>query len=185
MSDVYFNQKQTIFKKVQKTLMEIFENRRYTLSPVIPADFQTDGQSTVLSGIDTNGVETIVFLVLSKIGKEKVLKIINENETSHVIIVSETSITSKGKQVMEGYNVETFLVQEVIFNILKHVLQPKFELLAQEDIANLLGHLHCNLNDFPKIKVNDPVSLYYRATPKQVFKITRKNGVYYRLVVAS
>lgn len=185
---MFFYNKQDIFKKVQATMIDIFKCRNYTVENIF-SHFDQDttsnksGYSEILNGHDTEHNKCVVYLIMAKIGKEKVQKLVTDNEGIHLIIISESAITSKGKQAMAGYNIETFLVQQVIFNILNHKFQPKFTLLEQKEMELLMNTLKCNLNDLPKIKTTDPVALYYRAKPKQVFRIDRDDGIYYRLVI--
>jgi DNA-directed RNA polymerase subunit H (RpoH/RPB5) len=180
-----FYNKQDIFKKIQYTMIDIFKCRNYTVENTYGhyTQDQKSGYSEILDGYDTENNKCVVYLILAKIGKEKIQKLVTDNENIHLIIISDSAITSKGKQAMIGYNIETFLVQQLIFNILNHKFQPKFTLLQQKDVELLMNTLKCNLNDLPKIKTTDPVSLYYRAKPKQVFRIDRGDGIYYRLVI--
>jgi DNA-directed RNA polymerase subunit H (RpoH/RPB5) len=180
-----FYNKQDIFKKVQSTMIDIFKCRNYTIENTYNHYIQEQkyGYSEILDGYDVENNKCVVYLILAKIGKEKIQKLVTDNENIHLIIISDSAITSKGKQAMIGYNIETFLVRQLIFNILNHKFQPKFTLLQQKDVELLMNTLKCNLNDLPKIKTTDPVALYYRAKPKQVFRIDRDDGIYYRLVI--
>jgi len=182
---MFFYNKQDIFKKVQSTMIDIFKCRNYTVENICSHYTQEpkSGYSELLNGYDSENNKCVVYLIMAKIGKEKIQKLVTDNENIHLIIISDSAITSKGKQAMIGYNIESFLVQQLIFNILNHKFQPKFTLLGQKDVELLVNTLKCNLNDLPKIKTTDPVALYFRAKPKQVFKIDREDGIYYRLVI--
>ena len=179
-----YNQKNDTILKVQQTFVDIFSIRNYQIlkKPIFQKNLN-ENTFELLEGTDNDNVKCIVLLIFSKIGKEKIKKIISDYENVHLIIVSETNLTAKGRQELIGINIETFLIQQVIFNILNHSLQPKFKLLSLEEIEILLCHLHCNLNDFPKMKSSDPISIYFNAKPKDVFEIKRTDGIYYRLVV--
>ena len=70
---------------------------------------------------------------------------------------------------------QTFELAEVLFNITKHVLVPKHEVLTDKmDIDNLLKNYNLkNLHQLPIILKTDPVARYYGMKSGQVVRITR------------
>ena len=73
------------------------------------------------------------------------------------------------------------------FDIQKHMLVPKHEIMTEEEIANEFSDVDYDFKDLPKIKVNDPVAKSIAAEPGNVLRITRQSqtaGVFvtYRIV---
>lgn len=72
-------------------------------------------------------------------------------------------------------NMQFFVVDELLFNITKHVLVPKHEVITDEkEIAGLVERYNVkSRHQFPLILKSDPVAKYYGIKPGQVVKITR------------
>ena len=74
------------------------------------------------------------------------------------------------------------------FNVLKHKLVPKHEILSEEEKKKLLEKYNISEKQLPKILKKDPVVKALGAKEGDVIKITRESPVagkvvYYRLVV--
>lgn len=159
-----------------------------------------DDGMTILKAVKTNGDDIIVFFTdIEKFNTEcgqYFTKKVNSLELKHCIIVYKNTITSSAKKMLENIPVikkiidvstkeeniifELFVYKELQFNITTHVLQPRFDLLSNSE-SNKFKKKYGN--KFPKILTTDPISKFYRFTPGQVVKITRKNGyVTYRIV---
>ncbi len=79
------------------------------------------------------------------------------------------------------------LVGEDIFEVRKHVLVPKHELLSIEQEEKELSLLEINKKDLPAIRARDPAIKDLKAKKGQIVKITRKSptlgiNVIYRVV---
>lgn len=75
------------------------------------------------------------------------------------------------------------------FNILKHGLVPKHEVLSEDELKALLERYNITKGQLPKILVNDPVVKKIKAKVGDVVRITRESktagkSVVYRVVVA-
>lgn len=123
---------------------------------------------------------------------KNVVKFINENECNSVIFIYKSNITIFAKNEFEKLSkeqiqIEIFSESQLQFNITKHYLVPKHELLSNEEKSRVLKELRCDLKSLPVIMLNDPISRYYNFKRGQMIKITRKsptNGIYtlYRVV---
>lgn len=76
---------------------------------------------------------------------------------------------------------------ETAEDLLNHVLVPKHEILSEEEVESLLKELGIKKEQFPLIKLNDPVVVALDTEEGQVLRITRKSAtagesVYYRRV---
>ena len=74
------------------------------------------------------------------------------------------------------------------FDITKHEIIPKHELLTEEQKADLMKFHGITLRQLPRILDTDPMSKVLEAKPGDVLKITRKSqtageSVYYRVVI--
>ncbi len=72
--------------------------------------------------------------------------------------------------------------------ILQHVLIPLHEKCSQEEKKKVLERYHADLNEFPKISINDPAIRHLSVKPGDLIKITRKDpkagiSIYYRVVI--
>ena len=73
------------------------------------------------------------------------------------------------------------------FDIQKHMLVPKHEIMTEDEILTEFGDVDYNFKNLPKIKVYDPVVLAIGARKGDILRITRESqtaGVFvtYRIV---
>ena len=86
-------------------------------------------------------------------------------------------------------NSELFLENELIINIVDHILVPKHEVLQNISIEEFLKQYKCKKkSNLPKLLVNDPVAKYYKMKVGDICRITRASELsgfeyFYRLVV--
>ena len=90
-------------------------------------------------------------------------------------------------------NLEIFLISNMQLNISKHELVPKHILLTDEEKKDFLEKNGYKESELPRIKLNDPMTLFNNGKVGDVFKIIRENmngrnktsgqGFYYRIVV--
>ena len=94
----------------------------------------------------------------------------------HIIIVCEDVRVPLRKAVEEsGVKVEMFSSMDLIFDITKHVLQPKFEKLYDVNKSEF--------ENYGSMLTTDPIVRWHDWTVGDVIKITRKNGgTYYKVV---
>lgn len=83
---------------------------------------------------------------------------------------------------------EFWMEDELLFNVTKHELVPRHELLSKEETRHVLESYGLQLSMLPRILTTDPVARYYGMVRGQVVCITRRSetaGVYtiYRQVV--
>ena len=76
---------------------------------------------------------------------------------------------------------EIFYEHEMIYNVTKHVLVPKHELLDEKHTKLIFKKFGKKI---PSIKSTDRVSRYYNGKPNQIFKIYRNNEIFFRLVIS-
>ena len=96
------------------------------------------------------------------------------------------NITKEITQNTQYRNVEIFQMKNLMINITKHVLQPKFEIIYPKDELNIVKQYISSttitpqqINQFksklPKIPKDDPISKFYGLKSGNILKITRMN----------
>jgi DNA-directed RNA polymerase subunit H (RpoH/RPB5) len=100
------------------------------------------------------------------------------------------SIHDMEKKIEQPITLQLFDIKEVLFNITKHVLVPKHEVITDEEVITTIIKEHNvkNRHHFPLILKTDPIAKYYGMKPGNLVKITRvspSSGEYfiYRCVV--
>ncbi|AFN83342.1 DNA-directed RNA polymerase I [Encephalitozoon romaleae SJ-2008] len=86
------------------------------------------------------------------------------------------------------FNVEIFLVEEMVFNKTKHSWVPPHRILSREEKENVLKALKLGPGDLPRILKSDVIARYYGAKRGDVMEIVRRSrtageSIYYRIVV--
>jgi DNA-directed RNA polymerase I, II, and III subunit RPABC1 len=131
--------------------------------------------------------KVLVFFFFEKVGINEIKSlfefITNEN-VNHIILISENILTTYAKKELNtlftNIKVEFFLNKNLIYNVTKHVLVPKHELLTENEKEQFLLKFGKKV---PHIKINDKICRYYNGQVDDVFRIYRENEIYYRLVV--
>lgn len=83
--------------------------------------------------------------------------------------------------------IEIFWMDILQINITKHILQPTFVLLNENDKQQLLEQFNIKVQQLPKLSIQDPICKYYKFPKLSVVKIIRKNSdsinsEYYRYI---
>lgn len=70
-----------------------------------------------------------------------------------------------------------FNIKELQYNISKHYLVPKHEIVNDDSVKNIMDNYNLkSINQLPIIFKNDPMAKYLNVKQGQVVKITRKNN---------
>lgn len=109
------------------------------------------------------------------------------------IIVCKNDVTAFARRALEkvkgSCHIETFKQSELMFNITRHKLVPRHEILSLYEKKKLMQRYKLNSDaQLPKIQKADPIARYFGAEKGQVFKITRQSEtagryVTYRIVI--
>lgn len=131
--------------------------------------------------------KVMVFFSMEKFGvKQLRVKVENINNLSidHVIFILDTKFTSHGQRLLNKHaqlEEEIFYFHEMLINPVQHYLVPKHELLTLEETQlfyqNVGKKIAC-------IKVSERICRHFNGKIGQIFRIYRKNGPYFRMVVA-
>jgi len=114
-------------------------------------------------------------------------KYMKEKGVENGIIVGN-KYTQSAKTQAKKENIELIPQDFPSFNIFKHYLVPKHEILSPEEKQALLEKYHIEPYKLPRIKASDPAIRLIGAKPGDIVKIVRRSptageSVYYRYVV--
>ena len=110
------------------------------------------------------------------------LKKIENEEYEHLMLITKVKFNSYINNELKKIDkyLEVFLFKNFHINIITHKLVPKHILLTEEEKNKMLEKF--GKTKLPQIKFNDPISRYFNCQIGDIFKIYRKNEMYYRVV---
>lgn len=113
------------------------------------------------------------------------------NDKKVIFIVESISLRLFTEILQNNNNIEIFLIEDVFHNIYDNILQPKYEVLTNQEKEIFKKNYNIN-NEFliPKIKKSDIMVRFFNAKVNDIIKITRfddKYGkdIFYRIVIDS
>jgi DNA-directed RNA polymerase I, II, and III subunit RPABC1 len=120
----------------------------------------------------------IIYYTLPKFKWAEVKKYFDdETPFALYILVTNDDITSNNMKTINtlGLNIECYKVKTLQFNITKHELVPKHEVIRdQEEIARLVEKYNVKSKfQFPVILKSDPIAKYYAIKSGEMVKVTR------------
>jgi DNA-directed RNA polymerases I, II, and III subunit RPABC1 len=180
---------------VRVTLMEMLNDRGYTKMALV--DDHTVNVSFSVENESTGKLTLVYFIYDQKVSVKRIKTIktlIDENPGRYhcLILIYKSTITSFAKQfIITDVNslfVQAFSEVELSFNITRHCLVPKHEVLNQDEKKQIIRQYRVTSKHFPLMLVSDPVARYYGLLPGAMVRITRPSPtagthVLYRVVV--
>jgi DNA-directed RNA polymerases I, II, and III subunit RPABC1 len=147
--------------------------------------------------VSNNKKIIVKYMLSSKIRTQNIMNLLedildeetlNENDTIILVIRDKLSNPDQLEQHFENiYSkskvfVQLFNLDMLMYNVTKHVIVPKHELLNEAEINEVLLKYNLeNLNQLPLILKTDPVAKYHGMKISDVFRIIRPSetaGVY-------
>ena len=168
-------------KKSYQICIEMFEQRGYDI-------IEKDDEQIVALKKDKKQV--CAFMATTpKFNVERIqdyISIMKKIEVYHSIIVYKDNVTPIAKKVIEESKemiIELFEQNELQYNITKHYLVPKHELLFEKGSEDIKQFKKKYGDKFPIILKTDPISRFYGFNKGDIIKVTRKGDiVMYRIV---
>ncbi len=198
-----FQEKKDLYR-VRKNVLDMIQDRGFSIPPeLLSLNFEQFSMQFDQENIDMfienedKGKFYIHFCLDKSFGKNDlkalVQKIITNYDDSNIKIVvllkdkEKTSIIKEKNKPLYK-NVEFFEQKVMTFKIMDHIYQPKFIILSESEVEELIEKYKTPISKFPTMSVNDPVAKYYGVKKGQVFKILRIDpevgfGIGYRVVV--
>lgn len=117
----------------------------------------------------------------------KLQKRLEKMELEKAIMIANVRYTWAAKREGRNFDIELIPRRVPPFNIFKHELVPKHEILPPEKAKELLEKYHIERHQLPRIKSSDVVVIGIGAKPGDIIKITRNSPtagehIAYRLV---
>ncbi|KAE9616279.1 hypothetical protein Lal_00017696 [Lupinus albus] len=117
-------------------------------------------------------------------------EIAEKERLNRLILIVQSKMTAFARKDLDGspFKVEILNINDLLVNITKHVLQPKYQLLTADEKQALLMKHSLEEKQLPHMLKADAIARYYGLEKGQVIKITH-NGelvdslVTYRCVV--
>lgn len=184
----------------RKTVLELLRDREYD----VPLMYDCDNFNDFRQLHSNKKLDIFVkqpnncyvkFIILNKIRPQVVREYIEEIQNKYtgengsiIIILKNKPHNSLFKVSKEFNNIQFFWLSELIHNITKHRLNPKFELLNNNEIDDLLKKYNLiSKLSLPLILSSDPICKYFNFKVGNICKVTSispTNGVYvsYRVV---
>ena len=106
-------------------------------------------------------------------------------DINHSIIVYQDTATPVAKKIIEEsteLNIELFHVDELQYNITKHSLVPRHQIMYKKNTVGCSNFKKKYSSKFPLLQKNDPVARFYGFDTGDIIKITRDDGVMFRIV---
>jgi len=133
-------------------------------------------------------VWSIIARVVGVAYVEKLKKAMKEAGAEKGMMVANTRYTFAAKKRSKKYDIELIPKRFPSFDIFKHELVPKHEVLSPEELKNLLETYRVKPYQLPRIRASDTAAIAIGAKPGDVVKITRKSvtagqSVSYRYVI--
>ncbi|XP_004516253.1 DNA-directed RNA polymerase V subunit 5C-like isoform X1 [Cicer arietinum] len=185
----------------RKTLMEMLRDRWYnvcqseiTLSlneyrqrfGAVPKP-ETLGVCVSLTSNPSNKVQ-VVFTGTEYIRKKTMTdiysQIVDKERLSRLILIVQSNMTAFARKELEKcpYKVEIIKLNDLVVNVTKHVLQPKFEVLTADEKQELLKKYKIGEKQLPHMLRTDAIASYFGLERGQVLKISHSGEMFNSLV---
>lgn len=165
-----------------KTIIEMLNDRG------IKMDIQTDAINDIISSnnnritfeVILNKIKIIYYLNMKFKWSEMKKVFDNEdpdNKYDLYFLIIKDKISQSNMKLINALNlnIQIFDIKELQFNITKHILVPKHELIKDEEVVKSLLEQYSLKTKYqmPIILKTDPVAKYYNLKNGDVVKITR------------
>jgi len=116
----------------------------------------------------------IVYEDYNNLNKIKLTEIVKPDNYKNE--VDNTKIKEFERKLNKYINIQYFHLNELQYNLTKHVLVPKHIKLSKIEKESIIKKYEKNLDNFPILYINDPVSKYYCFKPNDLIEIKREYG---------
>jgi len=172
---------------LERKLQVLIELRNYKL-----LEREEVKSGALVTAEDSSGKKILIWVISTDeaVGVryiEQMAKYMKSRSIEEGIIIGE-KYTQSAKSEARKNSIELLSQDFPSFNIFKHRLVPKHEVLSPEERKEVLEKYHVEPYKLPRIKTSDPIIRVIGAKPGDIVKITRRSPtageyVYYRYVV--
>ncbi|PON73276.1 DNA-directed RNA polymerase RPB5 subunit, eukaryote/virus [Trema orientale] len=109
----------------------------------------------------------------------------NEDKLTGLILILENQMTDKARKSLDllQLKLEIFQITDLLVNVTKHALKPKYQFLSDQEKQDLLKKYSIEEEQLPRMLKQDVMARYYGLEKGQVVKISHGDSdVKYRCV---
>ncbi|CAI8596007.1 unnamed protein product [Vicia faba] len=185
----------------RRTLMEMLHDRGYNVSesdltltlPDFRSRFGQYPKPETLGVIashrsnPSNKVQ-VMFGGTNEIKKKTLMEIysqiVDKENLSRLILIVQSKMTAYARKDLEicQYKVEIIKLSDLVVNVTKHVLQPKYEILTADEKQELLKKHKVEEKQLPLMLRTDAIASYFGLEKGQVVKISHTGEMFNSLV---
>jgi DNA-directed RNA polymerase subunit H (RpoH/RPB5) len=186
-----FVERKNINKSFDKNIQYIAKNRdddSYTITLDEPIKCKSDDNEYKKKFDGSNVMIKIIHQKVQGIAKIPTVKdYLTSYKYNHKIFIFD-SISEKAKDMLTNNNhTEVFNEAFLMINILEHIDSPKYELLNEDEIKEILDSYIIKKKDIPKILTSDPIVKYFNLRRGDIIRIIRPSeqsgkNIAYRIV---
>ncbi|KAM6571637.1 hypothetical protein CsatA_015717 [Cannabis sativa] len=106
-------------------------------------------------------------------------QIVNRDTLKGLILIIQNPITSQAQKALDclSFKVEIFQITDLLVNVTKHVLKPRYQFLSNKEKQNLLKKYSIEEKQLPRMLKEDAIAEYYGLQKGQVVKISYTGGI--------
>ena len=159
-----------------KTIIEMMSDRHLDMTNASIHQFEpfVDANYTKsLFTVKINSV-TVVFYLPVKFKKQELMNRLADETELTILVLKEKLSQNNLKEINNLKNIQVFDIRELQYNVTKHILVPKHELVDEDEVKSIVeGYALKSKFQLPHILKTDPVSRYLGLKSGDVVKITR------------
>ena len=182
------NQDLTILLKARKTALQLLRDRKYEVPDIFDCDDITEFKQLYQNKrldifVKQPSKCYIKFIILNKSRPQVIREYIEEIQSRYtgedgqiIIILKSKPHNTLFKVIKEYKNLQFFWLSELINNITKHSLNPRFIKLEEDEIAKLLEKYKLkNKLSLPIMLSTDPICKYFNYKVGDVCRIQKSS----------
>ena len=176
---------ENIQKSIDKLIKDDNDDQEYIVSLDNESNYNTTIKNKRLF------VKIIDYKITSVNKNSPIGEFISKHDSEYKILIVQ-DINQKSENTIESYSTqsEVFKINQLMINIVDHVLVPKHIVLSKDETDAVLEAYRAKKRDMMLIKTTDAVAKYYNMKPGEIVKIIRPSVMTveapaYRLVIKS
>lgn len=159
------------------TLFEMFQDRGYNLEGVDKYNIfnliEKEGIKPIMEIKLMNKIKIVYYL--PKFRWNDIKQYFDDDFELYILVLQSELTQSNMKQINGSLKFEVHLLKKLQFNITKHILVPKHEIIRDPKVKEEIKQMYMlkSTSQIPIILKTDPVAKYYGIKSGDLVKITR------------
>ncbi|KAK4835181.1 hypothetical protein QYF36_006460 [Acer negundo] len=123
--------------------------------------------------------EPFFFQLKTKDIRAMFMQIVNRESLQGLILILQSKVTAYAKKEMDkfSFKVELFQITDLLVNITRHILTPKYEILNAAKKHKILKKYEVEEKQLPWMLETDAIARYYGLEKGQLVKVTYSGGI--------